>query len=59
MADETDTYGKPREFISTLDGLITVPWDGNYSSNYEWIIDQEATCQPVNQHHERGKKRYS
>ncbi|MEE5992857.1 MAG: L,D-transpeptidase family protein [Oscillospiraceae bacterium] len=43
MADETDTYGKPREFMSTLDGLITVPWDGNYSSNYGWLIDQEAT----------------
>ena len=43
MADETDTYGKPREFMSTLDGLITVPWNGNYSSNYGWLINQEAT----------------
>ncbi len=43
MADETDTYGKPREFMSTLDGKITVPWDGNYSSNYGWLINQEAT----------------
>lgn len=41
MASETDTWGKDRQFQSTMDGWITVKWD-KYSC-YGWQIDQEAT----------------
>lgn len=43
MAAETDTVGKPRQFNSTLDGLIEVPWNGDYSSTYGWQINQTDT----------------
>lgn len=49
MAEETDTYGKDREFKSTKDGVITVPWvdekswDKNNCSIYGWKINREET----------------
>ncbi len=43
MAEETDTFGKDRQFYATLDGWITVTWDGDKSSTYGWQIDQDAT----------------
>lgn len=43
MAAETDTFGKDRQFYATLDGWITVTWDGDKSSTYGWQIDQDAT----------------
>ncbi len=45
MAEETDTYGKDREFYSKNDGWITVPWTD--SSNYGWKIDQKATVNQI------------
>lgn len=47
MAAETDTYGTSRSFYATLDGWITVPWNGDYSSNYGWQIDQDATTEQL------------
>lgn len=43
MAAETDTWGTSRSFYATYDGWITVPWNGDYSSNYGWLIDKDAT----------------
>ena len=43
MAAETDTWGTSRSFYATLDGWITVPWNGDYSSTYGWLIDKDAT----------------
>lgn len=45
MAAETDTYGYPLEFNSTLDGLITLPWTD--SSNYGWQISQSDTVDQI------------
>ena len=44
MAADTDTWGKPHEFQSTVDGLITVPWTGHPYSTYGWQINQESTA---------------
>ncbi|MBE6851548.1 MAG: hypothetical protein E7504_07460 [Ruminococcus sp.] len=45
MANKYDTYGRPRTFRSTLDGVITVPW--TKTSIYGWQIDQEATTEQI------------
>ncbi len=45
MAEETDTYGKDREFYAKNDGWITVPWTD--ASNYGWKIDQKATVSQI------------
>ena len=53
MAEETDTYGKDREFYSTLDGWITVPWTS--SSMYGWKIDQNATVNQIMELIDKGE----
>ena len=45
MAEETDTYGKDREFYATLDGWITVPWSD--WSMYGWKINRNATVTQI------------
>ncbi len=53
MADKYDTYGRPRTFRSTLDGVITVPW--TKTSIYGWQIDQEATTEQILELLEQGE----
>ena len=55
MAAETDTWGTSRSFYATLDGWITVPWNGDYSSTYGWLIDQDATIDQLIELMREGK----
>ncbi|MDE5769044.1 MAG: L,D-transpeptidase/peptidoglycan binding protein [Oscillospiraceae bacterium] len=47
MAEQTDTYGKDREFYATVDGWITVPWIDKAAwgdaSCYGWLINRKDT----------------
>lgn len=47
MAEQTDTYGKDREFYATVDGWITVPWIDKAAwadaSCYGWLINRNET----------------
>lgn len=47
MAEQTDTYGKDREFYATVDGWITVPWIDkaawDQQSCYGWLINRKDT----------------
>lgn len=49
LAEGRDTYKKPRNFRSTLRGVITVK-----GGNYGWQIDQEAESEALFAHIEQG-----
>ncbi len=50
LAEKRDTYKKPRNFKSTLRGVITVK-----GGNYGWQIDQEAESEALFAHVEQGE----
>lgn len=50
LAESRDTYKKPRNFKSTLRGVITVK-----GGNYGWQIDQEAESEALLAHVEQGE----
>lgn len=49
LAENRDTYKKPRKFKSTLRGVITVK-----GGNYGWQIDQETESEALLAHVEQG-----